>query len=123
MQGAAFNHNNKCHHQGFSFRPSFLPPSPSRRRAPWCHAGHVVLYWPERELELTLPPAAVLAGNKEAALCQRGVSLSLSPLGGVKGSEEEEGRFLREGRGVGRVKEGGDAVLKQCSCAPRPTPT
>ncbi|CAB1449875.1 unnamed protein product [Pleuronectes platessa] len=41
---------------------------------PCSHAGRVVLYWPERDLELTLPPAAVLAGNKEAAPCQRGSS-------------------------------------------------
>lgn len=49
----------------------------SRPCAPVAVAGHVVLYWPARELQLTLPPAADLAGNKEAALCQRGLSLSL----------------------------------------------
>lgn len=52
---------------------------------PCHHAGLVVIYWPQRELQLTLPPAADLAGNKEPAVCQRGPSLP--PLEGEDGWE------------------------------------
>lgn len=50
-------------------------------------AGYVPLYWLIWELQMTLPPADDLAGNKEAALCQRGLSLALLQRG-----ERGEGR-------------------------------